>query len=383
MADARLVVAPRDSPAEAPAALPVGIEPVHALHLVQGRALQDLRASRRVLRPVAKLQLGEAGEVLDGGREVGCRHHVGRVEERLDAARRAGQAAPVAGRERRHVPGRDDARRGHAERLQDVARDVVGVWLARHLLDDVAGERDGDVRVLVVGLRRPDDAHAVEQTLHLLARGKLQVVPIRSVHLAGETRGVGQEVADRDQGAARVDVRRGELREPLRHRVVELELARVAQLQDGRRGEELGERRDAIVRRGRGGRLLREIRKAVPLRPDQLLIVHDADRDSRLLPIGGGAGDPRVVDRDGGGDTGVLGQRLRRLGGAQGAGQDEQGDQKQGSNRGAAGREHAEGPPSGFRHSVIRRARTATTPTPSTGPRRGRARWRRSRPRAR
>ena len=159
--------------------------------------------------------------------------------------------------------------------------------------------------------------------------------PVGERRVAGEARRLREEVAQRHRRRRRERIAHAELGQVLRHWIVEPELARIAQLQDRRRGEELGDRPDAIERGGGGGPARLEVGEAVAVRPHQLLIVHDRDRET-----GSGAGgdllvEPEIENREGVGDLGSVGEaggrKRRRDGGEhQRRGQRESGAKRDG-----------------------------------------------------
>ena len=304
-------VAAGDGEAEAAAAAEAVVDPVDPVHLAQGAALQDLAAAGRA---AAKLQGGEAGEVLDGGDDaahrsdgagvvvlhglpgaVGALKHVGRRQALQDLSVRRG------------------ARARHAQRVEDALVNVGGPRPAGHLGHDLPEQGHPEVRVVVGRLGRVDEALPGDRFGQLLAGREHVVGPVGEVGLPGQARGVGEKLPDRDIGCVRERVGHLEPREVARHGVVEAKLARIPQLQDRGGGEELGDRADPVD----GGRCRRdlplEIAEAVPLRPHDLLVVNDRDREPGQVAVGEVLLDPPVEDRDGVGDCGLL--RKRRLGG--------------------------------------------------------------------
>ena len=284
MADERLLADAHDAEAQPPARLPVGLEPVHAVHLAQRAAAQDLGASRG---PAAELQHREAREVVHRRGHVGGGGDAARVGERRGGAASVGQPARKAAREPRvRRIGRADERARHAERLQHVVGDVVGIGLAGGRRHDLAGERQREVRVLPSRLRREHRLLPGQALPEPLRRRELALRPVREGRLARQSRGMGDEVPDGDRRRVGVPARDGEPRQVARHGIVELQRARVAELEDRRRGEELGDGGDAVERVRRGGRVPGGIRLAEPRRPHQLLIVDDPDRQRGQPAIG-------------------------------------------------------------------------------------------------
>ena len=84
---------------------------------------------------------------------------------------------------------------------------------------------------------------------------------------------MGQQPFDGDRARCRVVVLDVEPVQMLRHRIVEVHLALVAQLQHADRGEELGDRADGVHRRRGRGFLPLHVRIPVALRPHELLVV--------------------------------------------------------------------------------------------------------------
>ena len=143
MSDVRSVVDATHVEAERGAGRPVLFDRAHAVHLAQRSGAHDAIAAARAS---AELRRDELRHVLDVGRDAGGRRHAARVDEREHFARPVRHAAAVRHGESRNVL--VDARRGHAERLEDVAVDVVGPPFAAHLFDDHAGDREREVRIL-------------------------------------------------------------------------------------------------------------------------------------------------------------------------------------------------------------------------------------------
>jgi hypothetical protein len=144
---------------------------------------------------------------------------------------------------------------------------------------------------------------------------------------------------DRDRGTLGIHFRELELRDPLRDRVVQLKRSGVAQLQNRVCREGLRDRGDAIGGGRRGGDFLLEVGVAVALRPDELLVVDDGDRNARLLAISRRPVGPGVENLEGCGDFGFL--RQRNVGGRErrGGGENEEsGD----TDRDSAGTRHSE-----------------------------------------
>ena len=148
--------------------------------------------------------------------------------------------------------------------------------------DDLAEQREREIRVVPPGA-------GVEHLLgvpgpgeQLLARRRLHRLPDLARRLALEPGGVREHAADRRPVRTLGEVR-GE-------RVVERELARVAQLHDPNGGEGLRDRADPVLRLRR--RVARRLHVSLPERllPQPLAVAEDgrADRGHPLLRLGGG-----------------------------------------------------------------------------------------------
>ena len=115
------VVDATDVEAEARARGPVLFHRAHTVHLAQRPGAHDAVAAARA---AAELRRDELRHVLDVRRDAGGRRHAARVDEGKHLARSVRHAASVRHGEARNVL--VHARRGHAERLEDVSIDVVG-----------------------------------------------------------------------------------------------------------------------------------------------------------------------------------------------------------------------------------------------------------------
>jgi hypothetical protein len=175
------------------------------------------------------------------------------------------------------------------QRVEQPLPDVVLVVQPRAARDHLAEQRESEIGVVparagledLLGVREPGDEP--------LAVGKLERFPDVARHLALQAGQVREHPPQR-----RAAVRR--LGDVLRERVVEVELAGVAQLHDRHRGEGLRDRSDAIlrVRRRLDGAL--DVRDAVRLLPDDRAVPDDgrADRRDPLLGLSL-ADEPREV----------------------------------------------------------------------------------------
>ena len=152
--------------------------------------------------------------------------------------------------------------------------DVVVERPAGDPRDDVAEQRVGEVRVVPGGGGRQDLLGLREPLQQLLLAGELERLPDLARRLALKAGRVRQHPPQRRRPV------RG-LGEVLRERVVEVELALVPELHDGRRRERLRDRRDRVPRLRR--RLDPALRVSVSerLRPDGLARAEDRAGDAR------------------------------------------------------------------------------------------------------
>ena len=112
-------------------------------------------------------------------------------------------------------------------------------------------------------------------------------------------------------GSAGLDL---EPRQVLRHRIVESQLALLAQLHDRRRGEELAVRRHPELGLRRHRQLRGGVGESESGRPDEILIRHHADGDAWQVPIQHLPFEPRREEPLGGLHVGVVGDALGRRG---------------------------------------------------------------------
>jgi len=96
---------------------------------------------------------------------------------------------------------------------------------------------------------------------------------------------VGQQFFNRDRRIVRLSRLNLKPRQIFRDGIVKPELAGIAQLHDRGGGEQLAVRCHAEFRRRCDGCPALDIGVTEALRPDQFLVVHDADGDSRQLAI--------------------------------------------------------------------------------------------------
>ena len=288
----------------------VGLGPVYAVHLAQRVAVEELI----VALEHAELPRGEPPQVL---------------HRRNEARRRADAAHPVVGDHMalavaapRGVPRRQPVAAeavlqvgegaGHPQRVEDVGAHVVVVALAGRLGDDLARERQRQIRVLEVRPRGVE--HRLRgQRLDDLLVGREGVVgagPVGHAGLARQPGAVRQQPLDVDRTRLRVVVLDVEPVQVLRDGVVQRKLALVAQLQRADGGEELGDGADRIHRRRGGGLPALHVRVSISLRPHELLVVHHGERGAGDAPVGLRRVHPDIQQMKGLGDAGVVRERL-------------------------------------------------------------------------
>ena len=190
MAKSGLAARALDAEAEPPARLPVRLQPVNSLHLAQVLPRRICAAARG---PVAELQHREAREVGHGGGHVGGGGDAARVSR--------GRRTAAVGHAGGHSGGPGAGRRGRARPTrcsfipsgsQDVARHVSGIGLAGHGLHHVAGQGEGEVRVLPLGLGGDDTCLAGEALAEALHRRKVEVGPVGEGGLARQPGRMGE-----------------------------------------------------------------------------------------------------------------------------------------------------------------------------------------------
>ena len=222
-------------------------------------------------------------------RHVGGGGDAARVGERRGGAASVGQPARKAAREPRRRPDRGSATSVLVmpSGCSTWRGDVVGIGLAGGRRHDLAGERQREVRVLPSRLRR-EHRLLPGQALPELAPASGSRPPSSTGTAAsrGSPEVWVMRCRMRDRRRVGVPARDVEPRQVARHGIVELQRARVAELEDRRRGEELGDGGDAVERVRRGGRVPGGIRLAEPRRPHELLVVHDPDRHRGQPAIG-------------------------------------------------------------------------------------------------
>jgi len=130
------------------------------------------------------------------------------------------------------------------------------------------------------------------------------------VRLPRQAGRVGQEIPDPDRLGLGIGILHVEPRQMVGDRVVEPQLPGVAQLQDGDAGEQLRVRRDAEDRIGLHWRVALDVSVAVCLGPDDLLVVHYADDETRQIDVLHLRLDPGVHQLDLRGHLWMVGQVL-------------------------------------------------------------------------
>src|SRR5207249_7079829 len=127
-------------------------------------------------------------EVLDIRRQVACRGFCADVHVWLDVSGASRYAASVSDRQSGRVARRNCSGRGHAERLEDVALDVLRPGLSRDLRDDLTGKGHGKVGILPFGLGCEHRLLTGEDPPQLLATREGQVAPVDPTQLAWQPR---------------------------------------------------------------------------------------------------------------------------------------------------------------------------------------------------
>ena len=192
------------------------------------------------------------------------------------------------------------------ERLEDVAVNVIGPPLPAHLLDDHSGDGVSEVGVLPAHRGRERRLPVGVEPLELVGRRELVRHPMVA-GLALEPGAVRQQLLDGDRP---VVVARGLGLEPgqvFLDRIIEAQLALLAQLHDGDRREQLAVRCHAKLRRRRHRDLRLDVREAESPGPDELLVAHHADGDAGESAIGDLPLHPRRKEALGSQDVGVIG----------------------------------------------------------------------------
>ena len=160
-----------------------------------------------------------------------------------------------------------------ADRLEQALADVVLVRQARDALDDDAEQREREVGVVEPGAGRQHELGLRERLEQLVRRREAKGQPRVVLGLALQARRVREQPPDRRRVCRALDV-------PVEG-VLEIELARVAQLHDRRRGERLRDRADAVLRVRRRLEIRRDVRDAHRGLPDELSVAEDGGADAR------------------------------------------------------------------------------------------------------
>ena len=268
-------VNPLNVEAEPRACGPVLLDGPHAVHLAPGAGADHLRAATC---PPAEVGRHELGHVFHIRGDAGRRRHPLGVHERHHLARSIRHATSVRHGKSRHVP--VHARVAHADRLVDVALDVVRPPLATHLLDHEAGHGIREVGVLPPHRRGERSLSVGVQRAQLIFRRERERLPVVA-RLALESRAVRQQLLDRDRAvvlACRLRLEPGQVGHD---RIVEAQLSLLAQLHDRDGREQLAVRRHAEFGLRRHRELCLEVGEAEAGGPDELLVVHHADSDPR------------------------------------------------------------------------------------------------------
>jgi hypothetical protein len=183
---------------------------------------------------------------------------------------------------------RDHAGAGQPERIEDALLQDLRVRLAVELLDDLAENEVVGVVVVEHRARRVDQRSAAEPGDQLVARVRRLVdgEPVldrvlRALDLVDvvEPRRVVEQLMHGDLVGARAPV----ARQVALDRRAKIEPSRVAQLQDQRRGERLGDRRDLVLRVIRVRHLQLDAGQAEAPRVLDLPAALDQDRAAELV----------------------------------------------------------------------------------------------------
>ena len=195
-------------------------------------------------RPALLERVGPQLQIMRGGVDAAGADgiEVRNLVERLAAAVRADDEAPCARLDQRIVVRQAHARVRHAQRLEELPLQVLGVVHARDAANDLRKQDVAGVAVLEGRTGREQRRRLVlhQQRDRLVAahrRGDL--APLEELRVQrediGHARGVGEQLAQRDVGI-------GQLRQVLGGRVVQGQLAPLGQAQHGRGRELLADR---------------------------------------------------------------------------------------------------------------------------------------------
>ncbi len=170
----------------------------------------------------------------------------------------------------------------HAEGGEDFRRHPIVPGLACDLLERVAEQGDGEVGVFPAragGIGLLGDLQQFHQAFD--RREGLAAVPVGVGRVLAEAGGVGDEMAEGDEGGAGMAVRDLQLRHVGLHRVVEAQRAGVAELHEHGGGEQLGDGADGVDGVGRGGGAGGDVSLAEAVRPDRAIAPDHRDRQAR------------------------------------------------------------------------------------------------------
>ena len=240
-------------------------------HLLERRRLQDAVVAGREERSPPREVAGRRPELAEraGAAEIGLGLELDGVAVGLDEVAARGR---VDGFRRRA---------GEPERIEDVRLQRVLPGAAVRAGDDLAEQREREVGVVPPRARVEHLLRVGGPGEQLLARGRLHRLPDLARRLALEARRVRQHAPERRPVGALGEVRR--------QRIVERELAGVAQLQDPDRRERLRDRADPVLRVRARRRTRLDVRDAERLLPDELVAPEDRRAHGRhpLLGLGG------------------------------------------------------------------------------------------------
>ena len=226
-----------------------------------------------------------AAEITDRGQHPAHRSERSVGEERLVLPLLVFPAVAVRQTVRRHV-GRLQRRGRHAERPENVGRDIIAVRHLRHVRDDSPEDGEAVVGILVCDARSVRERNArAQHPRQLLVGVREMAIPPRVVFR--KSFGVRQQMADRDARRVARRIRHsGHLRHVPLRRIVERQLPFVAQLEDRHRGEALGHRRDAEHAIGIHRRPCRHVAEAAHTDVRELSVDDDAPRGARHVAAG-------------------------------------------------------------------------------------------------
>ena len=214
---------------------------------------EHLRAAARAA-VLAALEREPAGQVAHVGLELtagrdAVERHDGRLGRAVAVLHRG-----IARHPARHAAGIGLERRGvHAQRRQDLLVEVGGVRAAAHARDHLAQQAEGEVAVLQGAVRGDHDGRLRQRREDLVAGREPGLRPAGGRRLGDQPGAMGEHPAQRHLAAQAAPFPgRRELRQVPLQRIVERQPPLVAELEDGRGGERLGDGRDARQRIDRG-----------------------------------------------------------------------------------------------------------------------------------